>query len=91
MSDPSASPNQALGVSLTWAQYTAPGAGLTRAELTRNGKLPRKVVLLAAGNLVCTDAYGEDASLTGLPLGYEHTGAVGSIGATQDVSLVIYW
>jgi len=88
-------PNVSTGVSPEWTEWTAAeiqtAGGLTAADLTRNGKLPRRVILKAAGDLVCTDSKGNVAPLTGLPQWFVHEGAVQTIGATQAVAIVVYW
>ena len=95
MPDPSPTTNVSTGVSPKWREWAAAeiqaAGGLTAADLTFLGKLPRCVVLKAAGDLVCTDSVGDDATLTGLPQWYKHDGAVQTIGATQAVAIIVYW
>lgn len=98
MADPSPTTNVSTGVSPTWAEWTAAeiaaangGTGLLAADLTFNGRLPRRVVLKAAGDLICTDSKGDDGTLTGLPKWFSHEGAVQTIGPTQAVDVIVYW
>ena len=95
MTDPATTPNTSIAPSLRWREYTAAAiqaaGGLSKADLTHANKLPREVVLKAAGNLVCTDAKGGDGTLTGLPAWYRHPGAVSAIGDTQAVDIIVYW
>lgn len=98
MTDPSPTPNVSIDVSPTWREWTAAeiqaangGTGLLAADLTRRGKLPRRVVLKAAGSLVCTDSLGNDRTLTGLPAWYSHEGAIQAVGPTQAVDIIVYW
>lgn len=98
MPDPSPTTNVSTGVSPEWQEYTVAaiqaangGTGLSAADLTRNGKLPRRVVLKAAGDLVCTNSKGADGTLTGLPAWFSHEGAVQTIGPTQAVAIIVYW
>ena len=73
-----------------WRQYNAADYGRD-IDLTWQGALPRRVVLLAEGDLRVSDSDGAPSVLTGLPSGYTHEGAPRYILAGQSVSVVVYW
>jgi hypothetical protein len=82
--------NDILSAARTWREYTTADFG-TRIDMRRDGCFPRRVVLKAAGDLLCEDANGVDASLTGLPAWYVHPGDVSAILPGQQVALIVYW
>lgn len=81
-----------IGSSQDWQEYatTAFSQDVSLLHPTL-GTLPKAVVVVSDGNLLCTNAAGTDRFLTNVIAPYVHLGQVATIRKGNPTKVVVYW
>lgn len=82
-----------IGASQDWQEYAVADFGSGDVDLKHPtlGTLPKAVVVVTDGNLLCRNARGVDRFLTSVIAPYVHLGQVASIAAGNPTKVVVYW